>query len=241
LKKKKNSPPLFLAKHFPPSPRPKEIFRETKASQAVSFSQKDILLGISKHLKNQIDMKNVFIISGPSGAGEDSIIDGISKLFPIERAITTTTRTMRPGESDGSPYYFISEEEFRKRLDRGEFIEHAEQYNGNLYGVTAQELDRLGRSGKVGIWKIEYKGVESAKRLFPEVKAILISAPIDILEERIRRRDNPSEEFIRERMAYTKEWLKHTDIYDYVVENEQGKLDEAVEKVADIIRQHADF
>jgi guanylate kinase len=191
--------------------------------------------------ENQLltNMKNVFIISGPSGVGEDSIINGIAKLFPIERAITTTTRAMRPGESDGNPYYFISEEEFRRRLDSGEFIEHAEQYNGNLYGITKQELSRLEQSEKIGIWKIEYKGVETAKRLFPEIKAILISAPIDILEERIRRRDNPSEEFMRERMAYTREWLKHTGIYDYTVENEQGKLDEAIEKVATIIRQHA--
>lgn len=184
-------------------------------------------------------MKNVFIISGPSGAGEDSIINGISGLFPIERAITTTTRAMRPGESDGNPYYFVSEEEFRRRLGDGEFIEHAEQYNGNLYGITKEELERLEHSGKIGIWKIEYKGVETAKRLFPEIKAILISAPMGILEERIRRRDNPSEEFIRERMAYTEEWLKHTDIYDYTVENEQGKLNEAIAKVAEIIRRHS--
>lgn len=184
-------------------------------------------------------MKNIFIISGPSGAGEDSIIDGISKIFPIERAITTTTRAMRPGESDGNPYYFIVEEEFRRRLKNGEFVEHAEQYNGNLYGVTAQELDRLKASGKIGVWKIEYKGVEAAKKLFPEIKSILISAPIDVLEARIRRRDNPSEEFLRERMAYTREWLKHTDIYDYTVENEQGKLGEAIAKVAGIIQKHS--
>jgi guanylate kinase len=202
--------------------------------------QKEFLFGnVTFSQKLSINMKNVFIISGPSGAGEDSIINGIAELFPIERAITTTTRAMRPGESDGNPYYFISEEEFRRRLDGGEFIEHAEQYNGNLYGITKQELDRLEQSGKIGIWKIEYKGVETAKRLFPEIKAILISAPLSILEERIRRRDNPSEEFMRERMEYTREWLKHTDIYDYTVENEQGKLDEAIQKVAAIIRQHA--
>ncbi len=146
---------------------------------------------------------------------------------------------MRPGESDGNPYYFVSKEVFEQRLAQGEFVEHAEQYNGNLYGITRQELDRLEQSGKIGIWKIEYKGVETAKKLYPGIIAIMISAPLDVLEERIRRRDNPSEAFMRERMAYTEEWLKHTDIYDYTVENEQGKLDEAIEKVASIIKQHA--
>lgn len=184
-------------------------------------------------------MKNIFILSGPSGAGEDSIIDGLEKHFPIERVITTTTRAMRPGESDGHPYYFITKEDFIQRIADGEFIEYADQYNSNLYGVTKKELDRLENSGKIGIWKIDYQGVATAKRLFPDVVAIFITAPLEILEQRIRMRDNPSETFIQERMSYTKEWLKHTDIYDYTIENEQGKLSEAIQKVGEIIKRHS--
>jgi guanylate kinase len=184
-------------------------------------------------------MENVFIVSGPSGAGEDSIIEGLSRVFSLERVITTTTRELRPGESDGHPYYFISRDAFKKRVTENDFVEYAEQYNGNLYGVSKGELGRLAHSGKIGIWKIDYQGAETAKRLFPDIIAIMVSAPLEVLEERIRRRDNPSEEFIRERMAYSEEWLKHTDIYDYTVENEQGKLDEAIAKVAEIIRRHS--
>lgn len=185
-------------------------------------------------------MRNIFIISGPSGAGEDSIISGLSKRFPLERIITTTTRQMRPGESQGDPYYFISIDEFKKRLDNGEFVEYAQQYNGNFYGVTKDEIGRVAQSGKIGTWKIEYKGVEAAKKLFPQIVAIFINAPsLEILEKRIRRRDDVSEEYIRERMEYTKEWLRHTDIYDEHVINEEGKLDEAVEKIAAIIRRNA--
>lgn len=184
-------------------------------------------------------MQNVFIISGPSGAGEDSIIEGLAESFPLGRAITTTTRLPRPGESEGHPYYFLSLEEFQKKIESGDFAEYAKQYNGNLYGITKQEFDRITRSGKIVLWKIDYQGVETAKRLFPDIIAILITAPLNILEERIRRRDHPSEEFLRERMAYSEEWLKHTNIYDYVVENEEGKLDEAIQKVRTIIRQHA--
>ncbi|MDD5464669.1 MAG: guanylate kinase, partial [Candidatus Moranbacteria bacterium] len=94
---------------------------------------------------------NIFIISGPSGAGEDSIIGGLEKLFDVERVITTSTRQMRPGESQANPYYFISKDEFAKKLKSGEFAEHAEQYNGNFYGVSKEELERVKNSGKIGI------------------------------------------------------------------------------------------
>ena len=183
----------------------------------------------------------IFIISGPSGAGEDSIIEGLKKYFEIERVITTTTRPMRPGESPGNPYYFISREEFINRRDKEKFVEWAEQYNGNLYGVTKEEIERVINSGKVGIWKIDWKGVITAKKLYPEIKSIFVTAPdLKILEDRIRRRDGFSEEYIKERMEYTREWMKHKDIYDYTVVNEEGKLNKAIQKTAEIIKQYID-
>ena len=180
----------------------------------------------------------IFILSGPSGAGEDSIIEGLRKFFTIERVITTTTREMRPGESQGNPYYFIAKDEFIKRCDNNEFVEWAEQYNGNLYGVTKEEIERVKNSGNIGTWKIEWKGVVTAKKLFPEIQSIFINAPLDVLENRIRRRDNVSEEYIKERTAYTKEWLKHKDIYDYEIINEEGKLNEAIKEVKNIIEKN---
>lgn len=182
---------------------------------------------------------NIFIISGPSGAGEDSIITGLEKIFPIERVITSSTRAMRPGESQGNPYWFIPHEEFVARRNAGEFVEWAEQYNGNLYGVTKEEIERVKNSGKIGTWKIEWKGVQTAKKLFPEISAIFITTPdLKTLENRIRKRDNVSEEYIQERMAYTKEWMQHADIYDYTIINADGKLDEAIAQVAEIIKKH---
>lgn len=182
---------------------------------------------------------NIFIISGPSGAGEDSIIEGLRKYFSIERVITTTTRPMRPGESQGNPYCFISREELIKRRDKGEFVEWAEQYNGNLYGVTKEEIERVKNSGRIGLWKIDWKGVITAKKIYPEIPAIFITvSDLKILENRIRRRDGISEEYIKERMEYTEEWMKHKDIYDYEVYNEEGKLDEVIQKTAEIIKKH---
>jgi guanylate kinase len=188
-----------------------------------------------------MDKSNIFIISGPSGAGEDSIIKGLEKLMPIERVVTTTTREMRPGEEQGKPYYFISKEEFEKNKIADEFAEYAQEYNSNWYGVTKQELDRVASSHKIGVWKIEYQGVITAKEKFPEMKSIYIASPsTEILEQRIRRRDkNISEEYIKERMAYTQEWMQHENIYDYKIINEEGKLDEAIKSVAEIIKANA--
>jgi len=181
---------------------------------------------------------NIFIVSGPSGAGKNTVIDGLREYLPIERVTTTTTRAMRPENSQGNPYYFISREEFVARRDHGEFVEWAEQYNGNLYGVTKEELERVKNSGKIGIWELEWQGAIAAKKLFPGIPAIFINAPLDILEKRIRQRDNVTEEYVQERMAYTKKWLDRMDIYDYVIMNEEGKLKETIAQVAEIIKSH---
>lgn len=185
--------------------------------------------------------KNLFILSGPSGSGQDSIIEGLRKHFEIERVITTTTRAMRPRETQGQPYYFISVEDFQQKIEAGEFVEYAQEYNNNFYGVTKAELERVSHSGKIGIWKIEYKGVMTAKKMFPGIIAILINAPLDVLEKRIRERDKgASEKYIQERMAYAQEWLNHKNLYDFAVINEEGKLDEAIAKTAQIIQNTLD-
>ncbi len=184
---------------------------------------------------------NLFIISGPSGAGEDSVIAGIREHLPVRVAVTTTTRAPREGESDGNPYYFISKEQFRSMIEAGAFAEWAQHYNDNYYGVTHEELERITADNAIGIWKIDYKGVEAAKTLFPGIIAILITAEsLDVLEERIRSRSaTVSEEYVRERMEYSREWMKHTELYDYTVVNRTGRLQDAVAKVVAIISHHA--
>ena len=182
-----------------------------------------------------METKHLFIISGPSGSGQDSDIEGLSGRFPVERDVTSTTRKPRPGETDGHPYYFLDRPTFEAGIDGGKFIEWAREYNDELYGVTHEELARVADCGKTGIWKIEWKGVVTAKRLFPDIVAILISAPLESIEARLRKRDNPTEAYLAERMAYTREWLEHTDIYDHTIENRDGNLEEAVQAAATII------
>lgn len=178
----------------------------------------------------------MFVFYGPSGSGQDAIIDGLKKVLPIELTVTTSTRKMRPGESDGKPYYFIPEHEFRAGIAEEKFVEYAQTYNDDFYGLTKKEFERVRHSGKIGIWRTDFQGAHTARSLYPELKIIFIHAPLEILEARIRRRDNPSQEYMEKRLAYIKKWLPKS-IYDYKVENEEGKLDQAIEKVAAIIRK----
>jgi guanylate kinase len=185
-----------------------------------------------------MSLQNIFIVSGPSGVGEDSVIDGLAKRLPLERVITTTTREPREGESQGNPYYFITHKKFEQKIQAGDFVEYAQEYNNNYYGVTQEEIKRVTESRKIGIWKIEWKGVITAKKLYPNIIAIFLTVrDLSILEQRIRRRNGSvTEAYIQERMEYTKEWLKHTDIYDYIVHNEENKLEETITHVEAIIR-----
>ncbi len=181
----------------------------------------------------------LFIISGPSGAGEDSIIEGLKHDLNINKAITTTTREKREGEMEGVDYYFINKKQFKEKINNGEMAEYAQHYNENYYGVTKEELDRIQNSDSIGIWKIDYKGVKKAKKMFPNIIAIFIMAEsLEVLRNRLKARSNITEELINERMKYTKEWLKHISIYDYTVINKQNKLNDAITDVENIIKHH---
>lgn len=181
----------------------------------------------------------IFVITGPSAAGEDSIIKGLKKDILFEKIVTTTTRAMRPGETDGIEYNFISKKEFENLLGKDEFYEYTEEDGGNLYGVTKGEIQRVLKLGVPIVWKLEYKGAITAKKLFPEnVSTIYLDVPIDIIERRIRARDNASEEYIKGRLEYAKGWYENKDKFDFVVKNEDGKLDKAIESVVNIIKNN---
>ena len=191
-------------------------------------------------MKNNVNNK-IFIITGPSGAGEDSVIEGLKKFFPIDKAVTTSTREKRDYETEGHPYYFISKEEFQSGLEKDRFFEWAEQDRGNYYGVTKEEIERLRGSDDIKIWKLDYKGVINAKKLSNDIIAIFLDVPMDVIEKRIRNRTNVTEEFVQKRLEYAKGWLEIRDMYDYEVKNVERKLEETIKKVADIIIKEANI
>lgn len=180
-------------------------------------------------------MKNVFLISGPSGSGKGSVIEGLAKIMPIERVVTTTTRPMRPGESDGHPYHFISKPEFLKLKDEAAFVEYAEGYNNEWYGVRHADLQQAFLSKKVNFWEVDFKGVENIKTIYPTIKSFFIDAPEEVFRQRIIKRDNPSNEYLESRIQYVREWGHKKDFYDYIIKNDEGKLDQTINEIKTII------
>jgi guanylate kinase len=180
---------------------------------------------------------NIFIISGPSGSGQDSVIKKLGEYIDFEKIITTTTREMRPEDTEGKTYYFISKEKFLEGIEKNIFFEYALEDNGNYYGGTYAELERAKKSSRPVIWKIDYKGVLRAKELLPETKSILIYIPFELIQKRLKKRGE-TEEVIKSRLEYSKGWYDNENIFDYKVFNEEGKLDETVQKVAEIIKSN---
>lgn len=182
-------------------------------------------------------MKNIFVIFGPSGSGQDSVIEGIAKLLPIERVITTVSREMRSSESQMHPYYFVSPEAFEELIQTDSLAEYVKKYTGIYYGVTKQELDRVLNSEKVCVWKVDFEGAITIKKRFPHAVVIMIDAPLEVIEQRIRNRETLPEEEIQSRLSHIRQWLPKS-IYDYRVENEEGKLDQTIKRVKAIIESH---
>jgi guanylate kinase len=181
---------------------------------------------------------NVFILSGPSGAGKDSIIEGLKKIIPLQHIITTVSRPMRPGEKQGKPYFFITEKEFLEKLKRDEFFEHDKHF-GNYYGLTWEEVNKIKTSNRICFWQAEYKGVKTAKEKLPNIVTIFINSPLDDLIRRMDQREEKIDKKIyKERVDNIKEWLKHLDIYDFIVDNKEGKLNDTIKEVAKIIKDN---
>ena len=178
----------------------------------------------------------LIILSSPSGAGKSTLAKRI-KLWDANCvfSISATTRTPREGEQDGKDYYFISEDEFRKKVSHGEMLEHAEVF-GNLYGSPISPVLSSIDSGNDVLFDVDWQGSQQIKnsRLGEFVLSIFILPPsINELESRLKLRNQDSDEVILNRMAKSVEEISHWPEYDYVLVNDD--IDETEEKLKTII------
>ena len=186
-------------------------------------------------------VSKIFIITGTSGAGKDSVIEKIKeKGFDFEQVKTTVSRPMREGESEGKPYYFVTPEEFKKKINNRELVEYALVY-GKYYGAERKEIERCLKTGKPVIWKVDIQGVPTIKKNYPDSVCLFISAPsFETLEKRIRGRAKDNKETIQKRMKIAKEEMQDANVnplYDHVVINEEDQLEKTVDKVIGIIKE----
>jgi len=188
-----------------------------------------------------IDAKGLLvIISAPSAGGKDAVIDQlVQKLDDAVVYVTATSRKPRPGEVDGVRYYFYSPEKFRKEIEAGNFFEWS-IVHGEFKGVRGDILGDTLRSHKIVIVKPDPQGMRIIRSQLPEVLTIFIMPPsIDALERRLEHRgtETPEQRAVRLRNAVIE--MAGAPEYDYVVVNEDGKLEQTVDEIAKIIRKES--
>jgi len=180
-------------------------------------------------------MPTVLVVTGPSGAGKGTLIRELVDRVPgIEVTVSATTRERRRGEEDGREYWFLTDEEFLARVERGEFLEHVEFVSGHRYGTLRSELDRIAANGHVPLLELETEGALRVKREVPGAVTIFISARVGELERRLRERATESSGEIHERIELARKQLEQADEFDHVVENDD--LERAVAELTTLVR-----
>ena len=164
---------------------------------------------------------SIIILSGPSGAGKNTVYDELVKMSDsIAQTISATTRSPRDNEKDGVDYYFVSVERFEELINEGALIEYV-KYGNNYYGTLKSEIARLTADGKTVILVIEVNGAANIKKAIPESTSVFIVPPsIEELRRRIVSRGQNTESEVETRIAIAVEEMKYKDSYDYCVVND---------------------
>jgi guanylate kinase len=180
----------------------------------------------------------VFLITGQSGAGKGTLIQRLLDLFPqLELAVSATTRARRPGEIDGVHYYFISDDEFDRRLADDDFLEYHVFPWGQRSGTLVSEIERIAEEGKVCVLELETEGALRVVDRIPDAVTIFVTAPIEELERRLHERATESSGEIGERLRVAREQLEVADRFDFRVENRD--LDRAVGELSELVTRFA--
>ena len=176
------------------------------------------------------------VISGPSGAGKDTVIAELKKKnSDWHFSVSATTRSPRPGERDGVDYIFLDAPTFQEMRERGELLECAE-YSGRWYGVPKGQVQKALGEGRDVFLKIEVQGAESIRKLAPEAVLIFLApGSIEELEERLGQRRTENLEETEARLQIARQELAQVGRYDYRVVNRDGRLDRAVAEIEAIV------
>ena len=183
-----------------------------------------------KKIVTEKEKGNLIVLSGPSGAGKDSIIRELKNYYHnFWVSVSMTSRAPRGEEVDGIDYFFVSKEEFESHIKRNDFLEHA-MYNGNYYGTPKSKINDFLIQGKDVILEIEIQGALKIKEEFPEAIFIFIMPPsMRELVNRLKKRNTENIDKIIERFKKAYQEINYYNNYNYVVVNDD--LEEAVKKV----------
>lgn len=180
----------------------------------------------------------VFIVSGPSGAGKGTLVQALLQRIPgLWLSVSATTRSPRPGEQEGVHYVFLTAEEFERIGAQDGFLEWAEVH-GNCYGTLRSAVEEHTRAGQTVILEIDPQGAEQVKRVMPLAVLVFIAPPsFAELRRRLEKRGSETHEQIERRLHRAVAELKIADTYDYVVINDD--VARATDELACIVESHA--
>ncbi len=179
----------------------------------------------------------LFVISGPSGAGKGTLVARVRERHPhLGLTVSATTREPREGEIDGTSYYFLSDEEFSRRVSEGEFVEWA-HVHGHSYGTLVSEVTSKLDAGSSLILEIDVQGAFQVKERFPDAVLIFIKPPsLSVLQQRLVGRGTETAESVATRMANAEREMVLADRYDEVIVNDD--LDSATDELLRVIQKH---
>jgi guanylate kinase len=179
----------------------------------------------------------LIVFSAPSGSGKTTIVRRLlTSLDGLQFSVSATTRPPRAGEFHGREYYFLREDEFRKHIDAGDFVEYEEVYPGRFYGTLKSEVDRILNSGGHVVFDIDVIGGLNIKKIYRDQALALFIMPPDIeaLKARLMKRGSESEETLEERLSKAKWEISFSDRFDVIIINDQ--IDEAIGEAERVVK-----
>ena len=176
----------------------------------------------------------LFVISAPSGAGKTSLVQAlVGSMSDVQVSVSHTTRDQRPGEVPGQDYHFVSVDSFKEMIAEEAFLEHAEVF-GRFYGTSRESVQGALDQGKDVILEIDWQGARQVREWMPECVSIFILPPSRaVLDERLRKRGQDSEDVIARRMQSALDEMSHYHEFDYVLINDV--FDQALQQLSGII------
>ena len=188
------------------------------------------------HFERQRPEPLLIVISGPSGAGKDTVVQRmIERGLPFHFVVTATTRAQRPNEVNGRDYFFVSKDEFARMMDQNELIEYALVY-GDYKGIPKAQVREALASGKDVIMRLDVQGAESVRKLAADALLIFITTESEEeLVQRLKQRKTETDDSLAIRIATARKELQRMEAFDYIIVNHEFLLDHTVDIVRAII------
>jgi guanylate kinase len=193
---------------------------------------------VNPHAADSQARGKVVVITGPSGVGKSTLLSSVRERLEVVFSVSATTREPRPGELDGRDYYFLSPEEFRRRVEENRMLEWAEVY-GNLYGTPREPVAQAVARGQTVVMDIDLQGARQVHEKMPEARFVMILPPDEQeLRRRLRGRGTESPQQLARRIGQAQEEIRRgreSGIFDHFVVND--RLDRAVDELKNILQQ----